>query len=200
MPSSLLQAIPHQAGDRSGILRSVRWLAELCAVAGPSAPLPRLASELLQDPECVATTKDYIAWWMRHPDKGSTFESRIQTLRDAPDETAMSELVRRGYDGLIFSHEGVIAGHVFFQNHGTDLAAFSASVSQSFRGGRLWATFSLDFVAYAASLPGIWRASVGTGKNLVARLLLKLIRPHASQLGWRVNDGGWIDFHHCAKS
>lgn len=200
MPSSLLQTIPFQSGDSPGTRTSVRWLANLCAVAGPAAPLPQLASELLQEPECAATTKDYIAWWMRHPDKGSTFESRVQALRDAPDEAAMSVLARRGYDGLIFPHEGVIAGHVFFQNHGTQLAAFSASVSKDFRGGRLWAVFSLDFVAYAASLPGIHRASVGTGKNLVGRLLLRLIRPHSAELGWQVNDDGWIDFHHGAQS
>lgn len=173
---------------------SVRWLAELCGVAEASAPLPRLASEMLADSECTAPTRDYIARWMRNPDAGSTFESRTSLLHELPDEAAISLLVQRGYDGLIYPTEDGIAGHVFFQRHDSEVNAFSVAVTECFRGGRWWATFSLDFVAFAASASCNRRASVGTGKNHVARLLVKLMQPHASSIGWKVNDNGWIDF------
>ena len=178
-----------------GSLFTLRWLAEHCGVAAPSTPLPRLATQMLREPECAAATRAYVAWWMRHPDEGSTFESRTSTLRELPDEAGLSLLVQQGYEGLIFECEGEIAGHVFFQHHGSELCAFSAAVTERFRGGKWSATFVLDYVAYAASIPGIQRASVGTGRNLIGRLLVKQLLPHAAGLGWRANDDGWIDFN-----
>jgi hypothetical protein len=147
-----------------------------------------------------AATRTYVAWWMRHPDEGSTFDARTSILRELPDEAVLATLVQRGYDGLIFESEGEIAGHVFFQHHGSELCAFSAAVTERFRGGRRWATFLLDYVAYAASMPGIQRASVGTGRNDVGRLVVKLLLPHALELGWRADDDGWIDFHPGAQA
>lgn len=175
-------------------LNAVRWLAERCGVAGSSAPLPRLASEMLRDPTWSAIVQVYIVWWVRHPDKGSTFEAMTSALRDLPDQEIVPSLQRLGYDGLLYPASGDLAGHVFFQAKDGEVSAFSAAVSNSFRGGRRWATFSLDYVAYAASLPGVRRASVGTGRNMVARLLVRLIRAHSVELGWRANDDGWIEF------
>jgi len=181
-------------GNTLGKLASVRWLAELCGVADASTPLPRLASEMLGDPECSAPARAYITWWMRHPDAGSTFESRTSVLQELSDEAAIALLAQRGYEGLIYPMGDDIAGHVFFQNHGSEATAFSAAVTERFRGGKWWAAFVLDFVAFAASASCNRRASVGTGKNHVARLLVKLLQRHASSIGWRVNDDGWIDF------
>jgi hypothetical protein len=181
-------------------LNAVRWLAERCGVAGTATPLPRMASEMLRDPEWTAIAQAYIVWWMRNPDKGSTFEVMTSALRDLPDQEIVPSLQRLGYDGLLYPASGDIVGHVFFQARDGEVSAFSAAVSKSFRGGRRWATFSLDYVAYAASLPGVRRASVGTGRNLVARLLVRLIRAHTTELGWRANDDGWMEFDTAEKA
>lgn len=196
-PGSIHQKAP--AADVRAPLHAVRWLAELCGVAGASAPLPRLASEMLSDPEWAAAVQAYLVWWMRNPDKGSTFEARTSALRELPDDEIVPSLKRLGYDGLIYPCGGDIAGHVFFQKRENELSAFSAAVTKSFRGGRRWATFSLDYVAYAAALPGVRRASVGTGRNMVARLLVKLIRGHSAEIGWQVHDDGWIEFDGAGK-
>jgi len=182
---------PHEA---SGGLPPVRWLAERCGVSSSRAPQPRLASELLRYPEYAKATQAYLRWWMRHPDADSTFERSVRPLSDMPDEALIPALARRGYDGLLYLSQGEIGGHVFFQDHGADLCGFSAAVAQSRRGGKLWATLCLDFVAYAAQRPQARRASVGTGGNLVARLLWKLLRAHVYGLGWRLSDDGWIHF------
>lgn len=192
----------HEATPAPGVrapMHAVRWLAELCGIGGASTPLPRLASEMLADPEWAATVHAYLVWWMRHPDKGSTFEARTSALSELPDEQVVPSLHLLGYDGLLYPCEGEIAGHVFFQKRDGELSAFSAAVTKFFRGGRRWATFSLDYVAYASALPGVRRASVGTGRNMVAKLLVKLIRGHAAELGWRANDDGWIEFDSAGK-
>ena len=181
-------------GNSPDKLASVRWLAELCGAADASTPRPCLASEMLADPQCVTPTRDYITWWMRHPDAGSTFESRTSVLHEFSDEAAIALLAQRGYEGLIYPVGDDIAGHVFFQNHGSEASAFSAAVTERYRGGKWWLAFTLDFVALAASASCNRRVSVGTGRSHLTRLLVKLLQPHASSLGWQVNDDGWIDF------
>jgi hypothetical protein len=185
--------------DARAPLHAVRRLAELCGVASASTPLPRLASEMLSDPECAATVHAYLVWWMRNPDKGSTFETRTAALRELPEGEIVPSLQRLGYDGLLYLCGDEIVGHVFFQRREGDLSAFSLAVTKSFRGGRRWTTFSLDCLAYAAALPGVRRTSVGTGRNMLARSLVKFIRAHAAELGWQAHDDGWIEFDGAAK-
>ncbi len=185
--------------DERTPLHGVRRLAELCGVASTSTPLPRLASEMLADPEWVATVHAYLVWWIRNPDKGSTFEARTATLRELPDGEIVPTLQQLGYDGLLYPGGGDIVGHVFFQMKDGDMSAFSLAVTKSFRGGRRWATLSMDCLAYAAASPDVRRTNVGTGKNMLGRLLVKLIRAHAAELGWRAYDDGWIVFDGAGK-
>lgn len=173
---------------------AVRWLAELCGVATPGIGLPCLFTELLREKKHAGKAQSYLSWWIQHADEGSAFAAVLKSLADTPDEALIEILQQRRYDGLCYLFEDEIVGHVFFQKHDTEICAFSAAVSPQFRGGRLWVSISLDFVAYAARVPAIRRASVGTGRNPVARHLIKLIARHATALGWRAMQDGWIEF------
>lgn len=176
------------------VVPTVRWLAELCGVATPGIALPRLFTELLGEKEYAEKAQRYLSWWIRHADEGSSFDLALKPLSSAPDETLIQILQQRNYDGLCYLSEGEIVGHVFFQNHDAEICAFSAAVDPQFRGGKLWVLISLDFVAYAARFPAIRKASVGTGRNPVARHLIRLLAQHVTALGWQVTGDGWINF------
>jgi GNAT superfamily N-acetyltransferase len=177
----------------SADLASVRWLAERCGMATP-APAPRLASVLLSDPEHADRIRTYLAWWMRHPDDGSTFAEQISPLREMPDALVIPALADLGYEGLVYLCEERVTAHVFFQEHGADLCAFSVAVAPDHRGGNLGASLLLDFVAYAAQRSATRRARVGTGRNHVTQVVLQAVGMGAAGLGWRVSTDGWIDF------
>lgn len=183
--------LPSQTPDS---LASLRWLASHCGVVAPSAPAPCLASQMMRDPEFAKVILPYLILWMRHPDKGSTFESAASALAGFSDEDAVRWLAQRGYDGLIFVFGGEIVGHLFFQRHPGEICVFSLAATDRCRSRKWWVVFGLDFIAYAAGIPGIQRMSVGTGKNPVGRLFIRLVRRHASSLGWKATDDGWIDF------
>jgi hypothetical protein len=178
----------------SADLPSVRWLSERCGMATPHPPLPSLASALLSDPEHADRIRSYLAWWMRHPDDGSNFAEQVSPFREMPDELVISSLAARGYEGLVYLCEGEIRAHVFFQDHGTDLCAFSVAIAPAHRGGSLGVSVLLDFVAYAAQLPAVRRARIGTGQNHIARAVLEAVGARAAGLAWRVGGDGWIDF------
>jgi hypothetical protein len=174
-------------------MRSLRWLADLCGVP-PVDHFPSLASALMGDAKLADSTMTYLAWWIRHPSPGSQFETSIGHLKELPDATLVTALFKLGYDGLIYRHATEIAGHIFFQRHGTDLCGFSSSVSEPYRGGELWITFPFDFVAYAFQLADITRVRLGGGKHPITRGLVARLLPHAARLGWQVSRDGWIDF------
>lgn len=100
----------------------------------------------------------------------------------------------RGYDGFIYPKGDIVLGHVFFQRHATKLHGFSVAVDESHVGQGLSVMMLLDFVAYAARSPGITGARVGTGQNTASRRLLATLKEHAGDLGWRVEEDGWITF------
>jgi hypothetical protein len=171
----------------------LRWLADLCGVP-PVDYLPSLASALLDDRTLIDPTIAYVSWWVRHPNPGSHFDVATRRFNEMPDAALVANLRMLGYDGLIYHHAGEILGHVFFQRHDVDLCAFSSAVSEKYRGGELWATFSLDFVAYAYALTDVARARIGAGNHPITRGLVSLLIPHVANLGWRVTDDGWVDF------
>lgn len=173
---------------------AVRWLAELCGVTMPEIALPRLFTDLLKEEDLAGKVQNYLSWWIKHADEGSSFANVLKSISDAPDESLIQILQQRRYDGLCYLSEGEIIGHVFFQKHDTEVCAFSAAVDPQFRGRRLWVLISLDFVAHAAGTPAVLRASVGTGRNPVARHLIKLIARQAPALGWQARRDGWIEF------
>jgi len=174
-------------------MTSVRWLADLCGL--PSADdFPSLASALLDDARIAGAVTAYLGWWIRHPDPLSRFERTTRQLPKMPDAALVAALLKMGYDGLLYQQEGEIVGHVFFQRHGADLCAFSSSIGERYRGGKRWAIFSIDFVAFASQIPDVTRARVGGGNHPITRGLVALLKPHVSGLGWRVSRDGWVYF------
>ena len=176
------------AGDSA---RSVRWLAELCGLPAGDH-LPHLVSELVTQGEQAEAVLLHVGWWARHPEPGSNFERANGGIQDNSDAAIFAVLNQRGYDGLLYLDEREIIGHCFFQRHGAELHAFSLWVNEQHRGGNLMATTCFDFVAYASACPGIVRSRFGTGQW--ADRLLRPLKRSSAGLGWRVRNGGWVEF------
>src|ERR1043166_4947563 len=96
----------------------LRWLADACGLP-PVALVPSLASTLLARPDTARRAADYVAWWIRHPDPGSSFERATRHLIDQPDDSLINTLRGMNYDGLLYRQDGKIVWHAFFQRHGT---------------------------------------------------------------------------------
>lgn len=181
-----------EAQGRGAELRSVRWLAERCGLAAADI-LPELTSVLLTQDKRRPAVVAHVAWWAKHPAAGSYFEQAARSLPDVPDPALVALLQEMRYDGLLYLERADIVGHLFFQRHGAELHAFSVWFGESLRGGDMLSVALLDFLAYASDLPGIARARVGA-TNPVLRRLFAPVHPTLVDIGWRVRDGGWIDF------
>jgi hypothetical protein len=96
-------------------MTSVRWLADLCGLP-PADDFPSLASALLRDAKVAGAVTAYLGWWIRHPDPLSRFERATRRLPKMPDAALVAELLKMGYDGLLYLREGEIGGHVFFHS------------------------------------------------------------------------------------
>jgi hypothetical protein len=188
------------AGERrppeTADLPNVRWLARQVL------PLERNEFALAVPPPCLVSAhtksrgavRDYALWWIGHPSPGSNFESRSWWWRRLPPSGVFWALAALKYDGLVYLDNDTILGHVFFQQHGSRLHAFSTAVHDGFEGAGHSVVMLLDFVAYAACRPGITAARVGTGQNNTTRRLLSRLRRHADAVGWTVSEDGWVTF------
>lgn len=174
--------------------RGVRWLADACGLTAEGLPAPVLVSTLMLRGKTVPSLVTYLAWWLSHPDPGSTFERKTRWLRWLPKGVIAHIMIRLGYDGLLYFSEDKIIGHVFFQRHGSSLCGFSLALAREFQGRRLPTVLVLDFLAHAHQLHEITRASIGTGRNLVARRALRVLRAHEASIPLRINTDGWILF------
>jgi len=175
---------------------SLRWLARHVLardVAGLllEVPTPQLVSAHLKRSSAV---RDYVSWWIGHPEAGSSFEARTRWLRWLPGPWLVRALLALGYDGIVYAKGGAIVGHVFFQRRGTALHGFSTAVNEALDGEGYSVVMVLDYVAYGAQMPGITEVRVGTGRNNTTRRLLARIKKHEEQLGWRVGADGWVTF------
>ena len=169
----------------------MRWLADLCGLP-PVEQFPKLVSTLLTDDDSAAAA--YVSWCIRHPNPGSHFEKATMHLLGLSDAELIIALRRLQYDGLLYRYKSEVVGHIFFQRHDSDLCAFSVWVGEEFRTSKVWATFSLDFVALASSLAEIKRVRAGAGNSRITLHVLALLNPHAEGLGWKLSADGWINF------
>lgn len=173
-------------------LSSLRWLArevpELAEVAA-EVPVPRVVSTNL-----TAPLRKYITWWIRHPDPRGTFAATIGWRRWLPGSLIVRKLLASGYDGLIYGPDTEVIGHIFYQRRGDDIHGFSAAVEPPFEGRKYSVVMILDYMVYAAGLPGVRRARAGTGNNQLTRHILQLVGERADRLGWRTTADGWVTF------
>jgi RimJ/RimL family protein N-acetyltransferase len=171
--------------------RSVRWLADLCGLPSVNY-LPHAASEEVAQQEHATEVAAHVGWWARHPVPDSNFARSIGPLPDIPDAELFAALRQKGYDGLLYRNEREIIAHCFFQRHDSELHAFSMWISEEHRGGGLMPIVCFDFMAYASARPGIVRARFGTGHPWDR--LLRRLKQFSADLGWRVREGGWVEF------
>jgi hypothetical protein len=152
-------------------------------------PAPTVASA-----QQTRSVRDYLVWWITHPNPAGTFAARTRWLRCLPAPALVRVLFLAGYDGLLYIKDGGIIGHVFFQVRGDSVYGFSTAVTGPFDGYGYSVAIMLDYVAYASELPGVVRARVGRGQNNVTRRFLQRLKKHERDLSWRVDSDGWVYF------
>lgn len=176
-------------------MRGVRWLADRLLPHGElglrDLPAPSSVRVQLSRSRMV---RDYVVGFARHPDAGGSFEARTRWMRWLPGPLLVRMLTALGYDGLVYVRGGTVIGHVFYQRHGDTLHAVSTAVDEAFEGRRYWRVMVLDYVAYAAQRPDIVGTRLGRKRNALARPLLRRLKDHEEQLGWRVHPDGWVRF------
>lgn len=175
-------------------LGEVRWLAGKCGLAVDELPEPVLVSTLLHHGKATPALDAYLTWWLGHSDPDSNFERKTRWLRWMPARVVLRIMIWLGYDGLLYRSEDEIVGHVFFQQHGTSLCAFSLALAGKLQGRGLSSVLMLDFVAHAGSLGGIMRAHIGTGRNRVTNRAREILRASETHLPLHVTPDGWIAF------
>ena len=188
-------------------LPGLRWLARHvlapdCEDLVRGVPAPRLVSQGLGDPDLRGrrAVRDYISWWVQHPEQGGRFEARTRGLRWLPGSWLVRLLLAFDYDGLLYPRGGAVVGHVFFQRHGPALHGFSVAVDESAGLPGSSVVMMMDFVALAAETRGVTEVRVGTGGNATTRRLLERLRRREDELGWRVGLDGWVRFSRASTS
>jgi hypothetical protein len=173
---------------------SLRWLARRVLPEGAnalelSAPT-RVRDQLEGSPQVV----DYVVRWARDPEPGGAFDLATQQLRELPDALLVRTLIDRRYDGLVYTTGGSVIGHVFDQQHGETLHAFSLGLSASFQLQGYAHVLLLDYLAYASRRSDIAGVRIGRGQNGVSRRFLSRLSSHGERLAWRVEADGWVKF------
>jgi hypothetical protein len=163
-----------------------------------SSAINQLASDipapLLASLHSTPAVRQYLLWWIAHPDPAGRFAAHTRLLRCLPAAVRVRALFALGYDGLVYLKDGAVMGHVFFQRHGRMLHGFSTAVSDPFDGRGYSVVMMLDFVAHAHNTPGVTGVRIGAGQNNVTRRFLERIIKHGDQFGWRVSLDGWVMF------
>ena len=175
-------------------LSGLRWLAREVEPeiesASPRLPPPLLVSEQLRRRE----VREYVSWWIAHPNPTGTFATKTRWLRRLPASLLPRILLALRYDGIIYLEDSRIVGHVFFQRRGAALHCFSVGVADALSGRGYATVMQLDFVALAAMLPGMDGVRIGRRGSPVPRRALHAIHQHEERLGWRVTEDGWVLF------
>ena len=188
-----------EAGGVSGetipgaVPADMRWLRSV------RARTPAGASMELPPPVVAGATetrgvREYLVWWITHPNPAGIFASKTRWLRWLPGPWLLRVMFALGYDGLLYLKDGHVVGHVFFQCRGADVHGFSTAVSAPFDGHGYSAVILLDYVTHASRMPGVIRARVGRGENNVTRRFLQRLKKHEAHFGWHVDPDGWVTF------
>src|SRR5262245_45392485 len=108
-------------------------------------PTPTLASRHL-----TPAVREYLLWWITHPDPAGTFAAKTRWLRWLPAPVLLRAMFALGYDGLLYLKDDRVVGHVFFQRRGAETHGFSTAVSEPYDGYGYSVVIMLDYVIYAS--------------------------------------------------
>ena len=173
-------------------LSSPRWLArDVPDLRDRASELP---SPLVVSANLTPRIRDYLVWWIRHPDPTGAFAAKTRWRRLLPGGLAMRALLALGYDGVVYQNDTMVIGHIFFQRRGADAHIFSAGVAERYEGRKYALVMLLDCIAYTATVPVISRVRVGRAANQLTRHGLQLVAERADRVGWRVSPDGWVTF------
>jgi hypothetical protein len=171
-----------------------RWLRPCVLPSAINQLASNIPAPLLATLHPTPVVREYLLWWIAHPDPAGRFATQTRWLRCLPAGVRVRALFALGYDGLVYLKDGAVMGHVFFQCHGGMLHGFSTAVTDPFDGRGYSVVMMLDFVAHAHNSPGITGVRIGAGQNNVTRRFLERIIKHEDQLGWRVSLDGRVMF------
>src|SRR5262249_22755740 len=191
--ASIDETFPPVVARTRGILHDV--FARASRKGSLQLPMPVLASR-----HSTRVVREYLTWWITHPNPAGMFAARTRWLRWLPRPLLVRTLFALGYDGLVYLKDDVVIGHIFFQRHGRALHGFSTGVSEPFAGRGHSVMIMLDYVAYASQVRGIGRARVGRGQNNVTQRFLVRLKEYERQLGWHVDLDGWVTFREPASA
>jgi len=174
-------------------VHGLRWLAESMLpddYSGLDLPLSPVRVQLACNPQVC----DYVLRWARRPEAGGSFDLRTRWLRSLPNSLLLRVLLRFGYSGLVYIRGEAVIGHLFDQQHGDTLHAFSIAVNAPFDGNGYAHVIAMDYLCYASQRDDIVAVRFGRGRNAFSRGILETISKHEQRLGWRVGADGWIEF------
>jgi GNAT superfamily N-acetyltransferase len=181
------------AAPEDSYVLGLRWLAESVLPAGhPGLDLPAPVRVHLGSGNPLI--RDYLLRVARSPQPGGNFDLKTASLRLLPDSLLLRALLRLRYSGLIFASDETVIGHLFDQQHGDRLHAFSIAVDPQFEGRGYAQVISLDYLSYASQRDDIAAVRFGHKRNAFSRAIMKTLRKHEQRLGWRISDDGWIEF------
>lgn len=129
--------------------------------------------------------QDYVAHWIRNPDKGSAFDKATRLVRWLPDRALFGLMRMLKYDGLLFTQPGEVVAHTFCQRHGSDLHMFSVSVNPSYRGQGLAKKALQAFIEYGRNLDGIERIRLGAGGHVAVQSICEKLEVRGEEFGLR---------------
>jgi hypothetical protein len=174
-------------------VHGLRWLAE-SVLPDDHSGLDLPPSPVRVQLACSPQVRDYVLRWARCPVAGGSFDIRTRGLRSLPDPLLLRALLGLGYSGLVYKQGEAVIGHLFDQQHGDTLHAFSIAVNAPFEGNGYAQVISMDYLSYASQRDGIVAVRFGRGRNAFSRGILERLREHEQRLGWRVGADGWVEF------
>jgi hypothetical protein len=181
------------AATEDANVHGLRWLAEsVFPEDHPGLDLPSPVRAHLGSSSPLI--REYLLRVARSPEPGGNFDLKTASLRLLPDSLLLRALLRLRYSGLIYTRGEAVIGHLFDQQHGDRLHAFSIAVNAPFEDHGYAQVISMDYLSYASQRDDIVAVRFGHRRNAFSRAIMKTLRKHEQRLGWRVSDDGWIEF------
>lgn len=109
--------------------------------------------------------REYVVYWIKNPDKGSSFAKNTRFLRWLPGFFLIFLLCRLKYNGLLFYEGDDLIGHLFYKECVNDWRLFSINVSEKFRGQHYAKKMLTEFLKLAYGEKHISGVKIGAGGN-----------------------------------
>lgn len=167
-------------------------MTSLDTTAGISIELPQLfkermiagcsvASDLLFKPE-REHLRAYLGWIVRNADAKGQFSRSSRLLQNLPDDDLVRDLIKQGYNALVYHSADDVLGHVAFQVHGDAIHMFSVGVAPFARNQGFGRSMVLDLIEWGRARPEITQIILGAGGHPFAQRICESFGQYVSEL------------------